>query len=113
MAKYIEHILFQEDVDVVHNDMHVPCRLIVSFMRYDNKDRLFFPIFIYSLEEKTLYLSVKYRLYPDGSIVFAWASEDCSIDILDQFDILIRNKDFSKMIPRFVSETLYSEVIPE
>ena len=81
-------------------------------MRYDENGKLFFPISVHSDDEEYLYISMRYRLYPNGTITLTNHSGDCSDDIIDFVTTFINHIDFSKKIPEFVEETIYQEIIP-
>lgn len=81
-------------------------------MRYDQEGKLFFPVFV-SCPEGEYYISLRYRLYPDGDIILTNASADCDENVVDAADPYIHPLELEDMIIDFVCDTIYDEIISQ
>lgn len=110
--RHINHILFSGEFPV-HVDGFAPigCVIHVSFMRYDEQENLFFPIFVYADDDEDLYISAKYRLYPGGDITLVRKSDDIDGQIESQISRELDSFDLPSRVIEFVGKTKYSEII--
>lgn len=113
MPRGISHILFEESFSISRSSFETQCDARVSFMRYDENGYLFFPIFIFSDEDNDdIYISMIYRLYPDGHISLTRKSGDVDESIEKEITAIIESFCLADRIIDFVSETKYEEFLP-